>query len=161
RRASGWSRRRGGYTPGSASTEPRAPRRCGKTGGCDPSNLSPRHRWRRLGLAGELGLVKPAIEPVMGEKLGVLAALDDAALVHHGDEVGVDDRRQAMCDDHRGASLHQRLQRRLDMPLAFVVERGGRLVEEEDRRVLQHRAGDREALALSAREPDAMLADQR
>ena len=51
-------------------------------------------------------------------------------------------------------------QRRLHLALAFVVERRGRLVEQQDRRVLQHGARDRHALALAAREPDAMLADQ-
>ena len=39
------------------------------------------------------------------------------------------------------------------------IERRGRLVEHEDRRVLQHDAGDGDALALAARELDAALAD--
>ena len=45
--------------------------------------------------------------------------------------------------------------------LGFGVERRGRLVEQQDRRVLQHRARDRDALPLPAREPHAVLADQR
>src|SRR5262249_51982520 len=39
------------------------------------------------------------------------------------------------------------------------VERAGRLVEHQDRRVLQDRAGDRDALALAARQLRAALAD--
>ena len=39
-----------------------------------------------------------------------------------------------------------------------VVERGGGLVEQQERRVLQQRAGDREALFLAAGETDAALA---
>ena len=49
--------------------------------------------------------------------------------------------------------LHPRLGRR--------VERAGRLVEDQDRRILQQRAGDRQALALAAGKRGAALADQR
>ena len=49
----------------------------------------------------------------------------------------------------------------LDACLGLDVERAGRLVEHEDRRVLQDRAGDRDALALAARKLAAALADGR
>ena len=49
----------------------------------------------------------------------------------------------------------------LDRRLDFRIERRGRLVEDQDRRVLQQHAGDRDALALAARELDAALADMR
>ena len=39
----------------------------------------------------------------------------------------------------------------LDDPLAFVVERAGRLVEDQDARIGDQRAGDGDALALAAR----------
>ena len=45
--------------------------------------------------------------------------------------------------------------------LGLGVERGGGLVEDQDRRVLQHRARDREPLALPGRELRAALAEQR
>ncbi len=41
------------------------------------------------------------------------------------------------------------------------VECGGGFVEQDDRRVLDQRAGDRDALALAAGELDAVLADRR
>jgi hypothetical protein len=63
-------------------------------------------------------------------------------------------------DDQRRASLHQPLERLLHQPLAFGVERAGRLVEQQDRRVAQQRAGDRDALALPAREPRPALAEE-
>ena len=53
------------------------------------------------------------------------------------------------------------VERVLDEPLRFVVERAGRLVEEQDRRVLEDRPGDRDALALAARQPRAAVADDR
>ena len=55
--------------------------------------------------------------------------------------------------------LHQPLQRLLHQRLAFGVERRGRLVEQQDRRVAQDGAGDRDALALAARQRHAALAD--
>jgi hypothetical protein len=52
-------------------------------------------------------------------------------------------------------------QRRLHQRLALGIERGGRLVEQQQRRVAQDRARDRDALALAARQRDAALADRR
>ena len=49
----------------------------------------------------------------------------------------------------------------LDTRLGLDVERAGRLVEHQDRRVLEHGAGDRDALALAARQLAAALADDR
>ena len=51
------------------------------------------------------------------------------------------------------------LERVLDLPLGVAVERRGRLVEQQDRRRLQDRAGDGDALLLAARELQAALAD--
>ena len=49
----------------------------------------------------------------------------------------------------------------LDDALALVVERARRLVEDQDARIGDQRAGDRDALALAAREAAAALADDR
>src|SRR5262249_57015829 len=49
----------------------------------------------------------------------------------------------------------------LDVPFGSGVERCGRLVEQDERCVLDQRAGNGDALALSAGEPDAMLAPRR
>ena len=49
----------------------------------------------------------------------------------------------------------------LDARLGLDVQRAGRFVEHEDRRVLQHRAGDRDALAFATRQLGAALADAR
>ena len=48
-----------------------------------------------------------------------------------------------------------------DRLLGFAVERGGRLVEQQHRRVLQERARNRDALALAAGELHAAVADDR
>ena len=52
-------------------------------------------------------------------------------------------------------------QRWLDRPLGLGVERRGRLVQDQDRRVLEEHAGDGQALLLPAGEFHAALADDR
>ena len=69
--------------------------------------------------------------------------------------------REPVRDDDRRAVLHQPLERLLHQPLALGVERARRLVEQQDRRVAQDRARDRDALPLSARESRAALAEER
>ena len=64
-----------------------------------------------------------------------------------------------MRQDQRGAARHQPVERLLDHRLVLGIDRGQRLVEDQDRRVAQQRAGDRQALALAAGQPGAALAD--
>ena len=68
---------------------------------------------------------------------------------------------QPVRDHQRGAVLAQLGDRFLHMPLGFGIERCGRLVEQDDRRILDQRARDRDALALAAGELQAVLADRR
>ena len=107
------------------------------------------------GLPGpELGVV-----PATGEELGVGALLHDPALVEHHQPVHRGDGREAVSDgDHRLVG-HQRLQLLLDRGLDFAVERRGRLIQHQDRRVLQQHAGNGDALALPAGEFYAPFAD--
>ena len=66
-----------------------------------------------------------------------------------------------MGDDERRAPRHHLAQRRLDGLLRRRVDRGRRVVEDEDARVGEQRPGDRDALALAAGEREAALADAR
>ena len=61
-----------------------------------------------------------------------------------------------MGDEDRRAALHERHQAVHDLRLARRVEARGRLVEHEDRRVAQQDPRDPDALALAARQPDAL-----
>ena len=96
----------------------------------------------------------------MRTRRGVAAGLDDPAAVDDVDAVGAAHGRQAVGDQERRAAGHQPLQRLLHLRLALGVERAGRLVEQQDRRVLQEGAGDGDPLALAAGQPRAGLADQ-
>ena len=68
------------------------------------------------------------------------------------------DSRCAMTNDVR---LHQVRERVLHEQLGLGVERRGRFVEDQDRRVLQERARDREPLPLPAGQALPALADRR
>ena len=66
-----------------------------------------------------------------------------------------------MRDRNHGLAGDQGAEALLDRSLDFRVERRGRLVEHQDRRILQDHARDRDALALSAGKFHAALADLR
>ena len=86
------------------------------------------------------------------------AALDDVLALHDGDLVGVSHGGQPVGHDHGRAPDAQLLERGLDALLGHGVERGGRLVEDQDLRVFQKDAGDGDALLLPAGEHHAALA---
>ena len=65
-----------------------------------------------------------------------------------------------MRNDQRRAAFHQSGQSRGDRRLGFRIELGGRLVQDEDRRVLEDRARDGEPLALPAGEPTGVFPDR-
>src|SRR5882762_11055896 len=109
----------------------------------------------------ELKVVQAPIQAVGGEQMVVTTPLHDASFRQHDDEVGVLHRREAVRDDEHGAVRHEALDRLLHEPFRFGVERAGRFVENEDRRIAEQRARDGDALALAAAEPRAAFAEHR
>ena len=79
------------------------------------------------------------------------ALLDDPAIFQHHDPVSRAHRGEAVGDHQRGAALHQPVQGLLHQLLAFRIERAGRFVEQQDRRIPQQRASNGNALLLPAR----------
>jgi len=86
-------------------------------------------------------------------------ALDDHALVEHQNLVGADDGREPVRDHQRGAILRHAVERVLDVALGVAVERGSRLVKEQDRRCFEDGARNGDALFLAAGEFQTALAD--
>ena len=86
------------------------------------------------------------------------AALGDAPVVHHEYLVGVLDGRQTVGNGDDGLAARQLGDRLLDKVLILRVDAGGRLVEDDDGRVLQNGAGNGYALLLAAGELSAALA---
>ena len=89
------------------------------------------------------------------------AEFDRPAVLDDADPVGIDDGLQAVRHHDGGAPDAQLVQRLLHLALGFGVERRRRLVEQDDRRLLQEGARDGDALALAARQLGALLADVR
>src|SRR5438128_12614214 len=109
----------------------------------------------------ELALVELGVAAASGQERGVVAALDDLARLDHQDQVGVADRAQAMRDDDAGASAQEPAERCLDPLLGAGVDAARRLVEDQDARVGEHRARERQQLALPLTQRAALLRESR
>ena len=86
------------------------------------------------------------------------AAFHDAAMVEDNDAVGPHDGGEAVGDDDGRAIAEHVVEGSLQEALAFGVEGRGGLVEDEQFGIAQQRAGDADALALSAGEKASPLA---
>ena len=98
---------------------------------------------------------------VFAGTVAMTALAHDFALIHHHDPLELLDGGETMRDHDGRSAGHEILQPDLHKPLILGVERTGRFVEQEKRRVTQDGARDRNALALAARQCHAALADQR
>ncbi len=78
--------------------------------------------------------------------------------IHDQNRVGGLNRRKTMGDDDRGALRHQFVEGGADLLLADRVEMRGRFVQDQDRRVLEEGACNRDPLALAAGQLHAALA---
>ena len=124
--------------------------------------MPPRSGLRvRKTLVGQALLDDLAVQRRALEQLVVGAARGDRAVLEHDDLVGERDRREAVGDHERRAARHHLAQRELDLLLGRGVDRRGGVVEDQDPRVGEDRARDRDPLALAAGERQPALADTR
>ena len=112
-----------------------------------------RYPQRRL-LAHQL-----SVHTVGRDQLRVSAHLGDAARIQHENPVGSDDARKPVRDYQRRPVLHQTVQRGLDDGFVLRVHARKRLVQQQDRRVLEQRASNRQPLPLTAGQPDGAFSD--
>jgi len=77
-----------------------------------------------------------AIKPLAAHENVGRAVLNDAAGLQHHDAVEIAHRGQPMGDGDHGAPVHQMTERLADRLFGFGIERGGRFIEEDERRVL-------------------------
>ncbi len=89
------------------------------------------------------------------------AARHQPPALHHQDAIRPPDRRQPMRDHQRRPPPRQRRQGELHRPLALRIQRRGRLIQQQDRRIAQNRPRDRHTLPLPARQPHPLLAQER
>src|SRR6185437_17018610 len=103
-------------------------------------------------------VVELTIAAARREELVLRPALHDAPFLEHQDLVGARDGGQPVRDHERGAPAAEAAQAIANERFALAVEARRRFVENQDARVGQNRARDRDALALAAREADPALA---
>src|SRR5438445_1082345 len=100
-----------------------------------------------------------AVEAAALNQLLMGAALNDAAGVEHQNQIGVLHGGKALRDDECRSPFAEPAHGLPDQPLGLRVHAGGGVVEDEDARVHQEGARDRQALALSAAQRNAAFAD--
>ena len=105
--------------------------------------------------------VERRVAPAPANQFIVSAILDQAPMVERQDAVGEANRGQAVGDDENRTSFGDLRHVLLDDPLAFIVERARGLVEDQDPRLAQQCASNRDALALAAGQAAATFADDR
>ena len=111
------------------------------------------------GRVADVGRPQPGVRAARLEQLVVRAVLDHPAAVEHHDPVGAGGGGQPVGDDERGAAAGSARRSPRSPRLGGQVERGGRLVEQQDVGVDQLGPGQRDQLALTGRQVAAALAD--
>src|SRR5215831_21391455 len=89
------------------------------------------------------------------------AVFDQAATLERDDAIRRPHGRKSVRDDENRPPLGDLLHVLLNDALALIVKGARRLIEDENARIGDERAGNRDALALPAREGRAALADDR
>src|SRR4051812_35686589 len=105
--------------------------------------------------------MQAVVQALAREELAMRALLDDAAVLEHDDAVGAAHGGEAMRNHEAGAAVQRAPERRLDVALGEAVHIRRGLVEHEDLSVADDGTGEGQQLALSDREVDAALPEQR
>src|SRR5262249_39999735 len=108
----------------------------------------------------ELQAIEQRVTAAQTQQLVVTTRLDKIAVFDHHDPVGMHDGGEPVRDDECGAALAELGDRFLYVAFGLGVERCRRFVEQDDGRVLDQRARDRDALAFAAGEAQTVLADR-
>ena len=95
------------------------------------------------------------------DQVGMPALLGHPAVTQHQDLVGVSHRGQPVADDDHAAALSVLLQVGQDARCGASVHGGEGVVQQQQRRIDQQGAGNRQPLALAAGQRDATLAHRR
>src|SRR5215469_1839941 len=109
------------------------------------------------GIASSADLMEPSLQTMQRriaaasfDESVVAAVLDQAAAIERDDAVRRPHRREPMRDDQHRPPVGDILHVTLNDALALIVQRAGRLVEDQDARVCDKRAGNGDPLALTA-----------
>ena len=83
------------------------------------------------------------------------------SVIHHQNLIGIPNRGQPVCNDNQRLIFYQSADGLLQMHLVFRVNAGGCLVKQDNRRVLEHGAGDGDPLLFSTGQGGAAFANYR
>src|SRR5574341_11423 len=125
-------------------------------GDCNAARSGP-----RPGGPSELPRHEVRVEPALVQELAMAAGLRHLPFLEDDDPLGAAHRGQPVRDHQRRAAARQEIERPAHRLLADSVQVRGRLVEDQNGRVLEEGARDGHALALAARELRAALAHDR
>src|ERR1700745_2841918 len=95
-----------------------------------------------------LQVMQLSIAAIAADQLIVAAIFHNAPTLERYDAIGLAYCRETGRDDEKGSTRRDILHVVLDRAFAFVVERAGRLVENQDARIGHQRPCDRNALPL-------------
>src|SRR5581483_4111189 len=101
------------------------------------------------------------IAPVRADQFVVRAVLDDAAVLDGDDPIGASNRGEPVSDNEDRPPFTNPPHILMDDAFAFVIERAGGFVENQNARIAHQGARDRDALTLSTREAASAFADHR
>ena len=91
-------------------------------------------------------LIETRVVAIEVDEFAVRTLFNNLAMIDHEDAVGLAHGGQAVGDDEHGSALADAREVFLDDALGFVIEGAGGLVEDQDARVGNERAGDGDAL---------------
>src|SRR5690606_18993193 len=119
-----------------------------------------REAYRSAPLRGhsDIVAVEPLVDRAAAQQFIVRSLVDNASLVHDEDPVDERQRGGAVRDDQRGAPHQELFERSVEKLFAFLVDLAGSFVEDEDRRVAEDSASQRDPLSLPTRKPFAPFA---
>src|SRR5258708_7849321 len=107
----------------------------------------------------KLAVVQPLERPPPVPQLRVRPYLHDHPVLQHDNPIRTADRRQPMRDDERRSASLQLLQRFQQQRLRLRVQRTRRLIQNQNRCILEEGPRDREALPLAASQADPSFSD--
>lgn len=100
-----------------------------------------------------------SVKSILREQLFVRTLLDYISIFHYKDPIRRADGRKAMRHNKAGPSFHQLFKRFLNLNLRPGINRGRRLVQDQDRRQTQHDSCDTKKLLLSLGKIAAFFGD--
>src|SRR5262245_47520369 len=108
------------------------------------------HLRRLLGKMAHLAHDETPVLAVVTHQQAGLTVLAYASIAQHNDAIEASQGGEPVGNGDHGSPLHQYTQGLANFLLRFEVKGRGCLIEQQDWRILEKRAGNRNALALSA-----------